>query len=384
MIKKCRKIIYVGPCLFLFLFIIFLCLYIDKVSAVGLEVQYPVISGQSLGANALLPDYIKYLFNAGMFLGFFAVFISLIIAGIMYLLSPAKPNLLADAKDRISGAISGLLILVLTYLIITTINPQLNVFTFNKLPPAPPPPAEKKAPGVYFYKDSADCPDNDAQLVATYSVSDLDVLKNQVTSLGIVQDAITRTSYISILYDEINFWGKCQYITTNDSVCKPIDNFAASASIHAYDFNPGGGGVYFYRRSSFVDSGGSFWVDKSKIKGIYIERLENLKFENVPLEEQDCVKYDADGSCVERTPPSLAGENISSVRIKGKYILLFTYAPPGQNCKITPWSFCQEFPTVDDANALGPRQIKWQNIRNIGGAGGGVVPNCVIIIPVKN
>ena len=86
-----------------------------------------------------------YLFNAGMLLGFFAVFISLAIAGSMYFLSPAKPDLLTEAKDRVGGAVSGLLILVLTYLIITTVNPQLSVFHLADLPELPPPPPEKKA-----------------------------------------------------------------------------------------------------------------------------------------------------------------------------------------------------------------------------------------------
>jgi hypothetical protein len=170
MIKKKRKFICIGICFLFFLFFCFFCLPINKVSA-GLEVQYPVISGQTLTPNSTLPSYVKYLFNAGMFLGFFAVLISLVIAGIMYFLSPVNAELLASAKDRISGAISGLLILVLTYLIVATINPQLSFFNLSPLPPTPPPPVAPPPPGVYLYSQT-DCSNTRVQ-ANTSSISDL-------------------------------------------------------------------------------------------------------------------------------------------------------------------------------------------------------------------
>ncbi|MDD4990569.1 MAG: hypothetical protein PHW31_04700 [Candidatus Pacebacteria bacterium] len=344
-----------------------------------LEVAYPTIAGQTLTASTELPQFVLYLFNAGIFIGFFAVFISLIWAGVLYFLSPMQADLRADAKDRATGAISGLLILALTYLILTTINPSFSFLNLNKLPATPvPPPTNKKAPGIYLHNESK-CPEEGSQ-PNTSSIADLgDGLKNQISSVGIVQDSETQTYYIPILYDAVDFQGQCQYLNPNQS-CHNVGKFAASISILKYDSNPNGDGVYFYRKSFFNSSGGSFKVNNSEIKGIYVKKLEDLKFEGVPKEEQDCTAYNENGNCLEnsRTAPTLSGENISSVKINGNYVVLFVYFGPQDNSN-GPWTYCQEFPTVSDVNELGPNQIKWEHIRNRGN----VVPNYVVIIPVQ-
>ncbi|MCX6718221.1 MAG: hypothetical protein NTY81_01265 [Candidatus Staskawiczbacteria bacterium] len=445
--KKVFSLVY----LLIFLPVCFFCLPINKISAAGLEVIYPAIGTTTLATDAKLPAYVKYLFDAGMFLGFFSVLVSLIIAGIMYLLSPAKPDLLGEAKDRIGGAISGLLILTLTYLIITTINPQLSFFKFDELPTTAcnsnnqcvadgtgasclkdADCSPKKAPGVYFYKKTgcSDDPKNTAKANIT-SIPDLgDNLRNKINSVGIVQDADTQTAYITVLYDNINFWGKCQEITTTkentNETCQNVSPFAASASVYKYDFDANDDGVYFFRKSCLKhycasnddctngetcntstgicvdnmgnsdsvgdliaqckkDSGGWYKVTNDEIKnaGVYIHALDDqnnpLQFNDVPENEKPCAGYGQSGNCISKISPSLGGENISSMIIHNDYIVLFTYASPGQSCNITPWTFCQEFPTSKDANKFGPQQIKWQNIRN----NSNVVPNCMIIIPIQ-
>jgi len=439
MIKNCKNFLGVKAFLFIFLFISLFYLTTDMVSA--LEVNYPVVSGQNINTelDLKLPSYVKYLFNAGVFLGFFAAFFSLTIAGVMYFLSPISVELKANAKDRISGAISGILILVLTYLIIVTINPQLSFLNLNELEPTPPPPAAKKTPGVYLYKNAADCPNNPAQLNMEMNMSDLgSSLRNRVNSVGIIQNFDTPTPYpyISILYDKTNLWGKCFYITTTDpdnpdQTCQNVDPWAASASVYKYDPNPTGDGVYFYHKSCFnhyctsnddcitgescnpsvgacVDdlgnndnagdlitqcnqySGGWYKVSNEEIKNgsdcgggnkcMFTLNLNDtsIYFNEVPEGEQDCIKYDKNGECISRDPPYLGGENISSMIIHGDYIVLFVYQGPGGSGG-GPWTYCQEFPTPNDVDKLGPQQIKWQNIRN----NAGVIPNYAIIIPIK-
>lgn len=386
--------------LLVFLLVGFFYLQANKTLAVNLEVEYPTISGQTLGADTKLPDYVLYLFKAGVFLGFFSVFISLVIAGVMYLLSPAKPDLMADAKDRISGAISGLLILALTYLIITTINPQLSVFNFNPPEVAPPPDIiEQKTAGIYFYNGD-NCPTTENPQPNTSGLQDLGPLKNKLRSVGIIKDV--NSQYVSILYDTINFRGRCLYLDPNKDcqpTVDPVTNgaFASSASVYKYDPNPNGNGVYFYRKSNYNDKAGYYVVPNSKIKGIRIEKLSDLCFTGseqktcatmnpegkdctVPKEEQDCIKYEKDGTCKDenRKCPSLAGENISSMWVRGDYIVLFVYFSPTDKPDGI-WTSCQEFPTIADVNKLGPAQIKWESIRN----NSGVVPNYVVIIPIQ-
>jgi len=359
--------------------------------AMNLEVSYPVISGQTINTDTKLPAFVTYLFNSGMALGYFAVLVSLVIAGVMYFLSPVNAGMLSEAKERVSGAISGLLILTLTYLIVTTINPQLNIFNSAELPQTPPAPTPAKAPGVYFYNQS-DCSGNRVQS-NTSSIQDLGDLRNKVNSVGIIQGG---DGYIPILYDNVNFWGECQYLDPNKT-CQKVSPFTASASIHQFDPSPNGDGVYFYRKSCFShnntgdikelinycnnNSGGFYKISNSSMSGgAYVAKLENLKFQNVPTEEQDCAKYDSTGQCSNtgRRLPSLSGENMSSLIINGNYLVLFVYAGLGNNPS-GPWTSCQEFPTGDDTNKIGPQQIKWQRIRNSSNA----VPNYVVIVPVK-
>ena len=392
MIKKYRKFLYMGACFAIFLLAGFFCLQISRASAASLEVSYPVIAGQDINTevNLTLPSYVKYLYNAGIFIGFFAVFISLIIAGATYILSPVSVDLQANAKDRAYGAISGLLILVLTYLIITTINPQLSIFKLNELPPTPES-TIPKALGVYFYNQT-DC--SDTRIAPnTYSLPDLGPQKNKIQSVGIVKSGAA--SFVSILYDNTNLWGKCQYMDPNQT-CQQVSPFAASASIYAYDFNPNGDGVYFFRKSCFndhpysnsndiithciIDGGGYYRIDNSEINHIYVGKLETMQFNDVPEKEQDCIKYENNGDCLgkNRRPPFLADENISSIIINGNYLVMLVYFDPTKDSAMS-WSSCQEFPVIDDVNKLGPRQVKWENIRN----SGGIIPNYVIIIPIQ-
>ena len=386
--------------LFFIFFASFFCLTVEKVFAIDLEVPYPdLATGSQLTSQTELPEYFKYVFDFGIFIGFFTVFLSLVWAGIIYLISPAMPDALAMAKDRATGAISGLLILATLYLIITTINPALSIFRIDELEGVPPLPEPGKEAGVYLYQER-NCSPPTPQHPYTLSVPDLKDLTNRINAVDIVHDFQNQIYYLSILYDSPNFWGKCQYISPN-SHCVQVNPFAVSVSIFQFDPNPRGEGVIFYRKSFYNDDGGWYKVKNSEIRTIggnqfYIRKLADLKFRDptmpddennpekctVPIEERDCVKWGNEGpigACLERRCPTLAGENITSISINGNYIVLLIYydiSDPTQG----PWSFCQAFPTKDDASKSGPKQIKWESVRNIDT---GELPNWVMIIPVK-
>jgi len=375
----------------------FCCVPTGKVFGDGPEITYPEIAGQKVQQDILLPEYTRYLFYLGTSIGYLAVFISLVIAGVMYFLSPVNAGLKASAKDRFVGAISGLLIITLTYLIITTINPQLSLLFFIKPPTtyctpegkcmqadkthpgdvydcksddACPQPI-KKQPGVYFYKNSCD----NSATPNTSGIADLgDELRNNVHSVDIVRDYTSDLAYISILYNGTNFRGSCMYLDPNGG-CQPTNPFAASASIYQYDFSSNGNGVTFYRKSFFDESGGYLTIP---VSGIYFRELADLTFDGVPEEDKKCMKYDDNGKCTFRETPTLEGENISSIKVEGNYVVLLFYFGP-KDASGGPWTSCQEFPTTDDTNKTGPQQIKWQEIRN----NQGVLPNYVAIFPVK-
>jgi len=358
--------------------------------AQALEVDYPTLpGGETLNGDGIkLPNYLLYLYNFGFWFGFIIAILSLAIAGILYILSNAIPSLKATAKDRVYGAITGFILLLLIYLIITTINPNLRIFRIttqlDNQPPVLPP--QLAIAGVYFYGENG-CPDPQP-MAQTMNIADLEDLKNRVKSIKIVHNSASNVWYIAILHDIINFQGRCEYFSYGS--CQPpriIPTEAASASIYRYNFNPSGGGITFYRKSSHNTGGG--WRKIENINGILILKLEDLKFTgntdnenqcNVPENEQDCIKWEIDGKTCKkenRKCPNLMGENITSIKIDGDYIVILIYYD-GTTRSEYIWNSCQIFPTPDDINEEGPRQIKWEYIRNEK-----YFYNLAVIIPVK-
>lgn len=365
--------------------------------AAELEVDYPVLAtGAKITPTSTLTEYLKYVFDFGIGLGFAAVIFSLAWAGVLYFLSPAIPSALAKAKDRVSGALSGLLILVLFYLIITTINPYLAIFRMGKLEPVEIPEFPEPAiPGVAFYRQAGCSGESE---VHSSSIADLgDKLRNNVHSVGMRQDSENKIYYVSVLYDVADFWGKCKYVDPN-APCSNVENFAASASVHEYDFSPEGEGVYIYRKpftkleaKQENKNGGYLAISNSQIRsaGIAILNLSRMRFTGnssdynnpelctVPEYEQDCAKYNKKGECEQRICPALDKKNISSIEIKGDYAVLLVYFAPGDP-RYGPWSYCQEYASSDDINKIGPQNIKWDAVRSRNQD-----PNWMVIIPIK-
>jgi hypothetical protein len=104
----------------------------------GLELNWPTSpGGTKLDGSSQLPDLIKYLYEWGIGLGGLGVFVSLLIAGIQYLTSFGNPTSMKDAISRIQSAIIGLVLLLSSWLILNTINPDLTNFNVSFNLPAP-------------------------------------------------------------------------------------------------------------------------------------------------------------------------------------------------------------------------------------------------------
>lgn len=117
-----------------------------------LEVEYPRIESEAAPETVKtgIPNYVKYIY-------YFIIGISgliglgvIIIAGIRYLTSAGIPEKLKDARQQISSALLGILILLCSWLILNTINPQLTVLPEpGELPLLIP----RLKPGVLLCKD---------------------------------------------------------------------------------------------------------------------------------------------------------------------------------------------------------------------------------------
>lgn len=142
--------------LLLFLFFVFLSIGSSTLAQVArpLEVQYPIVPEvpTPTTVETELPNYVKYIFNFFIWASGFIALVVLVIAGFQYLSSAGRPEVLKDAKNRIFSATTGLLLLLSSWLILTTINPQLTNLKIKKTPAT----LSSLIPGIYLCKQKDD------------------------------------------------------------------------------------------------------------------------------------------------------------------------------------------------------------------------------------
>ncbi|MDD4358451.1 MAG: pilin [Candidatus Pacebacteria bacterium] len=78
-----------------------------------------------------LSQFTQYFYEWGISLGALFAFISVVVAGFQYLTSTGDPKKIAEAQNRIKASFFGLALLLGTYLILNTINPQLVSLDIN-------------------------------------------------------------------------------------------------------------------------------------------------------------------------------------------------------------------------------------------------------------
>jgi len=140
-----------------FFFILLLFLLLGANFVFALEINYPRVPGTappqdflndpSVLSEDILSLYAKYLVNLCIWTGGILALTGLIYGGILYLISTGKPDRMVLAKNQISAAFFGLLILLSSYLILKTLSPQfinlkiptLQTVQFPKKPEIPLP-----------------------------------------------------------------------------------------------------------------------------------------------------------------------------------------------------------------------------------------------------
>jgi len=379
--------------------------------AASLEVpSYPATqTGTQITPTTELPEFVKYLYEFGFFIGFASALISLLWAGILYVSAGANPTILQKAKDRVSGAVTGIILLALTYLIITTINPAFQFFKTKKLeePPPSPPLTSPSAPVILYKKPNCQGdPKKNEVLFLNKSTPSLEDSR----FANLVRSVAIDPSYLVILYDHPNFWGRC-FVLDPKQKCINVEPFANSVLISKWG---GGGYSVLLRKSYFQNKDSYYFLSYEEIKQRQdntmgaVFSLKELAFEKkpqfdkeeicfpddsqneycdlctVPPEERDCSFYNTKGECIQRqcpfcTPlslgqplpsaknqlkcPNLEDQNLTSIYTSG-YLVLLVYFDSLKDKPLGPWSDCQTYPSYEDVNTIGPGQIKWDPIRN--------------------
>ena len=95
--------------------------------ALALEVSLPGLSN-----NPTLPEYVRYFFNFGISIVAILSLISFTVGAVGLI----APNIEAhnNAKDRMKGAVLGLVLTLASFIIMQTINPALTNISLNRLP----------------------------------------------------------------------------------------------------------------------------------------------------------------------------------------------------------------------------------------------------------
>ena len=103
--------------------------------------------GTKLTGCSDLKVLVKYLYEWGVFLGGMALFFVLLIGGFLYLTSAGDPAKMKDARDRISSALIGFVLLFSIYIILNIINPELVVLTVPSMGLGAPCDTDAECPG---------------------------------------------------------------------------------------------------------------------------------------------------------------------------------------------------------------------------------------------
>jgi len=113
------------------LFILIFCLFLfglwQGCQAVDLLIpKYPEVPGaKGPGETTDLPEIINYIYRFALLACGVVAFVSILIGAVRYIFSAGNATIAGDAKDQITQALLGVLILLASVLILRTINPDL-------------------------------------------------------------------------------------------------------------------------------------------------------------------------------------------------------------------------------------------------------------------
>jgi len=234
----------------LIVLILTIFLLVDFCFAQGdLEVPLPQIGGESaITKTPVLPDYVKYVFNFGIGIAGLIAFLMTVYGGFRYLTSAGNPSAMSDANSQIFAGLIGLIVILSSWLLLTTINPQLIVIN----------PQLKESelvvgemPGVYLCRDAAG---TDCQ-VFTKSTADIGQLNNKVASVKFSNAEDIR--YGVVLHEDKDYEGRC--VNCRSGSCQSeIANIGgdgiSSITVFLQTNQASGSGVIIYDGEEYQDA----------------------------------------------------------------------------------------------------------------------------------
>lgn len=224
----------------------------------ALETEYPDAGGDKITETTTFSQYVRYLFNFSIALAGIIAFGVMVFSGIKIITSPDQPETVKDARTKIIGAFLGIIILLSSYLILTTLNPQLSVLDLKEIKPTSGVYlTDDKGKDHYIADSSTDVGFNatavkfissSAELLAVYDASENKVDNTGVGSGGAFSG---RSIYFLwnkpgiYLYPKLNFLGKPQYFNTSVSALSNYNFDKKTKSIKFIKGNLPYGAIFF-------------------------------------------------------------------------------------------------------------------------------------------
>ncbi len=117
-------------------FLIFAFLFLFPVFGLGTEIRYPSVPSANVpAASSTFPEYAKYLVNLAFIVSGIIALAVLVRAGFLYLTSAGDIDQIEQAKRKIVAGLLGIIIILSSYLILFTINPDLVEWSLGTMKP---------------------------------------------------------------------------------------------------------------------------------------------------------------------------------------------------------------------------------------------------------
>ncbi len=258
---------------YLFFLALLICLFGGNSHAIAMEVDL------GLGSNPTLPQYVAFLFSWLIGIGGTLALISFTI-GAVGLINPSI-EAHSEAKDRMKGAVLGLVLTAAAFIIINTINTNLTKLPLPTLDKVNIQTAV--APGIYFYSKN-NCT-GDSSNAAASSGNIPDTFKNNLGSIKILNPTIG-SNYGIILHQAagLDNASNCS-LPIITAGCHKLSMSYLSADIFLINQNPSnsGSGVTFYSEPYGWDTGANagFYpksINQESIGADNPEQAENIIF----------------------------------------------------------------------------------------------------------
>ena len=235
-----------------------------------LEVKYPGTEAPRT-VKTYLPAYVKYIFNLSIIIAVLVALGTLIYGGSIYLASAGAPVAMKNAKDQIFASLLGLVLLLCSYLILVTINPQLVILKAT---------IAEVGKGVILYQNgncSALSPEDHQKY--NVSISDLrDISGNDFDQVRSIKFLSSGEDLIVEIYPQMNWEEQPQiYKNQQENDCESFSGWAASLL-----FKPQIPGVYLYPETNY--GGDPRIYDKPRPQyadlGDFHDEAQSIKFKH--------------------------------------------------------------------------------------------------------